>query len=102
MLIVNTYHHIEDRPAYFRNLQDDLAPGGRVAVIEPNEDLDGILGLTLDEGHTSSASSVREEMRRAGYRLDEEHDFLPVQIFSVWSIETPAPRESVSADPRTR
>ena len=85
VLIVNTFHHIEDRPAYFRKLQADLSPGGRVAVIEPNEDLGGVLSLALDEGHKSSAADVREEMRDAGYRLDAEHDFLPVQIFSVWA-----------------
>jgi SAM-dependent methyltransferase len=84
VLLVNTFHHIEDRPAYFRRLRGDLAPGGRVAVIEPDEDLGGVLSLALDEGHTSSAPAVEAEMRAAGYRLDAEHDFLPVQIFSVW------------------
>ncbi len=90
VLIVNTYHHIEDRPVYFRNLQADLAPGGRVAVIEPDEDLGGVLSLALDEGHKSSATAVRQEMFDAGYRLEEEHDFLPVQIFSVFAPEPAA------------
>jgi ubiquinone/menaquinone biosynthesis C-methylase UbiE len=34
VVTVDTYHHIEDRPVYFRNLRRDLAPGGRVAVID--------------------------------------------------------------------
>ncbi len=85
VLIVNTYHHIEDRPAYFRRLRNDLRPGGRVAVIEPNEDLGGILSLALDEGHKSSASSVEEEMLEAGYRVEARHEFLPVQIFRIFS-----------------
>lgn len=85
VLIVNTYHHIGDRPAYFRRLKQDLRPGGRVAVIEPNEDLGGVLRLALDEGHTSSAPSVEQEMRDAGYRVDARHDFLPVQIFRVFT-----------------
>ena len=84
VLIVNTYHHIEDRLGYFRRLQRDLKPGGRVAVIEPNQDLDGILSLALDEGHTSSAADVEQEMQEAGYVLDGRHDFLPVQIFRVF------------------
>jgi predicted methyltransferase len=87
VLIVNTFHHIENRPGYFRRLQADLSPRGRVAVIEPNEDLGGVLSLALDEGHKSSATDVRDEMRAAGYRLEAEHDFLPVQIFSVWAPE---------------
>jgi ubiquinone/menaquinone biosynthesis C-methylase UbiE len=85
VLIVNTYHHIEDRPAYFRRLQRDLEPGGRVAVIDPNQDLGGLLGLTLDEGHKSSAAAVEAEMREAGYRVVARHEFLPVQIFRVFS-----------------
>ena len=91
VLIVNTYHHIEDRPAYFRRLKLDLRPGGRVAVIEPNQDLSGVLSLTLDDGHTSSAPRVEQEMREAGYRVDARHDFLPVQIFRVF---TPDPDAS--------
>ncbi len=85
ILIVNTYHHIEDRPAYFRRLKRDLRPGGRVAVIDPNEDLGGILALSLDEGHKSSAAVVEAEMREAGYRVEARHDFLPVQIFRVFA-----------------
>lgn len=85
VLLVNTYHHIEDRPAYFRRLQQDLRPGGRVAVIEPNEDLGGVLRLFLDEGHTSSATEVKQEMGEAGYGVEATHDLLPVQIFEVFS-----------------
>ena len=90
VLLVNTFHHIEGRPAYFRRLQEDLAPGGRVAVIEPDEELGGVLSLTLDEGHTSSAGALALEMRDAGYRLEAEHEFLPVQIFSVWRVGSSA------------
>ncbi len=90
ILIVNTYHHIEDRPAYFRRLRRDLRPGGRVAVIDPNEDLGGILALALDEGHKSSAAVVEQEMRKAGYRVEARHDFLPVQIFRVFATDPDA------------
>ena len=92
VLIVNTYHHIEDRAVYFRQLKQDLRPAGRVAVIEPNEDLGGLLGLTLDEGHKSSAPVVEAEMREAGFRVVARHDFLPVQVFRIFaSEETTAP-----------
>jgi ubiquinone/menaquinone biosynthesis C-methylase UbiE len=84
VLLVNTYHHIEDRPAYFRGLQRNLRPGARVAIIEPNEELGGLLSLALDEGHTSSASNVENEMRAAGYVVAARHEFLPVQIFRVF------------------
>jgi arsenite methyltransferase len=85
VLVVNTYHHVEDRPAYFRRLRGNLRPGGRVAVIDPNQDLGGILGLALEEGHRSSAPVVEEEMREAGYEVEARYDFLPVQIFRVFT-----------------
>ncbi len=85
VLIVNTYHHIADRPRYFAKLREILRPGGRIAVIEPNADLGGILALTLEDGHKSHASEVVGEMQEAGYRQVESLDFLPVQIFEVFS-----------------
>ena len=90
VLVVNTYHHIAARPEYFRGLQRDLGPGGRVAVIEPNRDLGGVLSLALDEGHTSSARDVEEEMREAGDRVEARHELLPVQIFLVFAPEPDA------------
>lgn len=86
VLLVNSYHHIDERPAYFRRLQADLAPGGQVAIIEPNEDLGGVLGLFLDEGHTSRAGDVHAEMAAAGYRSAFSPDVLPVQIFEVFEV----------------
>lgn len=34
VLIVNTWHHIADRPAYARKLVAGMAPGGRVFVVD--------------------------------------------------------------------
>jgi ubiquinone/menaquinone biosynthesis C-methylase UbiE len=87
VLIVNTYHHIEARPDYFRRLRDDLAEGGRVAVLDPNEELTGIFSLFLDEGHTSRVGDVRKEMEEAGYQRLESHDFLLAQVFEVFGPE---------------
>ena len=84
ILIVNTYHHIEEREVYFGKLRGDLAPGGRVAVIEPDAELTGILGLCVEEGHASRSSHVEREMRAAGYRRLESLDLLPIQIFEIF------------------
>jgi ubiquinone/menaquinone biosynthesis C-methylase UbiE len=85
VLIVNTYHHIEDRPAYFTRLMRDLSPSGRVAIIEPDAELHGVLGLFVAEGHHSSVSGIAEEMGAAGYRPSASHDFLAVQVFEVFA-----------------
>ena len=87
VLLVNTYHHIEDRPDYFSKLRKDLRPEGRVSVIDPNLELGGILGLTLDEGHQTAVGDLQGEMREAGYRELDRFDFLPVQIFAVYTPE---------------
>ncbi len=84
VLIVNTYHHIEDRSDYIARLRGDLAPTGRVAIIEPNGDLSGVLSLFLDNGHTSSAPALIEEMREAGYQPLGSYEFLPTQVFEVF------------------
>jgi ubiquinone/menaquinone biosynthesis C-methylase UbiE len=84
VLVVNTYHHIEDRERYFRKLLVDLAPEGRVAVIEPDAELTGILGLFVENGHGSRASDVEREMREAGCRRLESIDLLPIQIFEIF------------------
>ena len=95
VLIVNTYHHIEDRPDYFRRLRSDLSYTGRIAVLEPNEDAGGVVSLFITEGHTSSAPRVREEMREAGYEAIASYDFVAPQIFEVF-----IPREAEAVSQR--
>lgn len=85
VLLVNTYHHIEDRPDYFERLRADLSSKGRVAILEPNESLGGVLSLFLKDGHTSLAEDIAMELRQAGYERAKSFDFLPVQIFEVYA-----------------
>jgi arsenite methyltransferase len=81
VLTVDTYHHIDDRPAYFRELQRDLAPGGRVAVI----DYDGRKGWFVRwMGHSTPRDLLLREMDEAGYEVAEEHDFIDRQSFVVF------------------
>jgi ubiquinone/menaquinone biosynthesis C-methylase UbiE len=81
VLIVDTYHHLEDRPAYFRNLRRDLASGGRVAVI----DYDGRKGWFVRLlGHTTPREELLREMAEAGYEVAEEFDFIDRQSFVIF------------------
>lgn len=77
IILVDTYHHVPDRERYFRNLRKSLKPGGRLAIID----------FTMDSpvGPPRSAripaDQVKKELAGAGYRLAQEHTFLPHQYF---------------------
>lgn len=77
----NTYHHIADRSAYFRRVLADLAPNGRVAIVE----FDGRGGwFARTFGHFTSADEIAREMREAGYEQLAKHEILPRQSFSIF------------------
>jgi SAM-dependent methyltransferase len=78
-LLVDVYHHIDDRADYFRALRASLKPGGRVAIIDFRP------GSPRGPRHKIPASVVEDEMRRAGYVPTERHDFLPDQYFIVFA-----------------
>lgn len=90
VFLCNTYHHIEQRPAYFARLRRDLDADGQVAVVDPDADLTGVLRLFQHEGHMTDAAALDDEMRQAGYRSSVRHRFLPTQIFAVFTPEARA------------
>jgi len=80
VILVDVYHHVENREQYFRRLQNSLKPGGRLAIID--------FRIDSRAGQPPSARSapdrVKAEMKRAGYALAQEHAFLPNQYFLVF------------------
>ncbi len=80
ILMVDTFHHIEDRDRYFRTLHDSLKPGGRIAIID--------FRMDSPEGPPKSARStpdgIKAELNRTGYTLVQEHAFLPKQYFLIF------------------
>jgi len=80
VILVDVYHHIEDRERYFRQLQNSLKAGGRVAVIDFRMDsLDG-----PPKAARIAPDRVKAEFEKAGYVLVVEHAFLPNQYFLVF------------------
>jgi cyclopropane fatty-acyl-phospholipid synthase-like methyltransferase len=81
-ILLNVYHHISERPAYFKRLRSALRPGGRVAIVDfrPESPVGAPKHMRL------SADRITAEMKAAGYRLDASHDFLPRQNFLVFRL----------------
>ena len=81
VLVVDTYHHIPNRAAYFKGLAKGLTAGGRVAIVDFRKD--------APEGPPPQfrfeAAQIVDEMAKAGYRLETEHKFLPRQHFLVFN-----------------
>jgi arsenite methyltransferase len=80
----NVCHHIPNRPEYFRRLKDILKPSGRIAIVEyRNAKRFNFRGMF---GHYVPKEVIIKEMNEAGYRLQEDLDFLPEQSFTVFSL----------------
>jgi ubiquinone/menaquinone biosynthesis C-methylase UbiE len=81
ILIVDTFHHIDDRLTYLRGLRRCLRPGGRVAVIDWQK---RDLPVGPPPEHKLAREQVLEEMEAAGYTLADEPGILPYQYFLVF------------------
>jgi arsenite methyltransferase len=81
LFVCDTYHHITDRPDYFRRVLIDLAPRGRVAIVEYDERAGGFASAF---GHFTTADQIEREMRDAGYEPVAKHDILPRQSFQIF------------------
>lgn len=80
VLIVDTYHHIDNRIAYFSKLKASLRPNGRLAIVD--------FKAESPEGpppeHRIPPEKVTSELEAAGYTLVATHLFLPRQYFLVF------------------
>ncbi len=83
VLVVDTYHHIDDRPAYFARLRQKLAPGGRVAVVDFRRGQP----MGPPDAHKIPPEQLKQEMAAAGYAVSADYDFLPNQYFLVFTPE---------------
>jgi len=81
ILIVNTYHHIPNRVAYFRALTERLRPGGRLAIVDYRPGAEG--GGPPDE-FRFTAAEIDAELSEAGFERDAAHDFLPRQHLLIY------------------
>jgi cyclopropane fatty-acyl-phospholipid synthase-like methyltransferase len=86
-LLVDVYHHIGDRRAYFERLKGALKPGARVAIIDFTMDAE----MGPPPRARVPQAQVKRELAAAGYVLADEPDFLPNQYFLIFTASV-APR----------
>jgi ubiquinone/menaquinone biosynthesis C-methylase UbiE len=73
----NVTHHLKNRVDYFKNLRQFLKPDGKIAVIEYHKN-------SFHLGHNVPKETIIEEMKKAGYLLEKEFNFLPEQHFTIY------------------
>jgi predicted methyltransferase len=76
ILVVDTYHHIDDRTRYFAALQSSLRSGGRLVIIDFKTDSPN--GPPAQ--HRIAPERVTQELAAAGFALMEKLEFLPRQF----------------------
>ena len=89
ILIVDTYHHFDDRRTYLPALRRFLRPGGRVAIVDWHK-RELPVGPAMD--HKLAREQVLDEMQASGFTLAAEHTMLPYQYFLVFAQAEPGDR----------
>lgn len=80
----NVYHHIPNRLKYLQILGEGLGKDGKIIIIEHNGS--GYLNFNKLFGHYIKPEIIKNEMKKVGYILDEEHDFITQQSFTIFKI----------------
>ena len=83
VLIVDTYHHIPNREAYFNALKAQMKPGARLAIVDFRKGAPS----GPPEEFRFTPDQISAELTRAGFTLQTSHDFLPRQIFLVYATD---------------
>ena len=76
IFICDTWHHISNRVEYARRLKNDLAPGGRVVIVDFHK---RELPIGPPPEAKMSEEEVLSEFKQAGFRLVASLDVLPYQ-----------------------
>jgi len=88
VLVVNTYHHFQDGPAYLRKLAAALRPGGRIVNVDFQKRETGV-GPAV--AHRVAREAFLADAAAAGLAVQREETFLPHQYLVVLAPPAPAP-----------
>lgn len=98
ILVVDTYHHFDDRMHYLSTLTRTLKPNGHLVIIDYYK---RALPVGPPSDHKIARDDIVREVEEAGYRLEREPTFLPYQYFLVFGRADAAtpPAPSTAAAP---
>jgi ubiquinone/menaquinone biosynthesis C-methylase UbiE len=82
VLIVDTWHHIDDRLHYLAKLAAGLKKDGRVAVVDFKK---GDFPVGPPDAHKLTADAVAAEFVAGGWKLAKQWDELPYQYVLVFT-----------------
>ena len=80
ILIVDTWHHIGQRPAYSAKLKKALAPGGQVVIVDFEP---GAKGPGPKQHHRLSSEQVIQELKKGGLKARAIRESLPYQYIVI-------------------
>lgn len=90
ILVVNTYHHIQERTAYFGRLSSLITEGGRLVIVDYKQ---GDLPHGPPEAMRIPPEIVQQELEAAGYSLStSDLESLPYQYVLVFE---PTPEHEI-------
>lgn len=89
VLIVNTYHHFPDGPAFLRKVRHVLRRGGRIVNVDFAK-RETPVGPPVE--HRVAREDFLRDAKKAGLALVAEHAFLPHQYFLVLGLRAPQSR----------
>ncbi|WP_053955000.1 class I SAM-dependent methyltransferase [Inediibacterium massiliense] len=86
IFVRNVFHHINNAEVYFRNIQKNLNPNGKIAIIEwlPNTKR----GYPIRTDHSTSEIEIRKVMKVAGFQQIRSFDFLDNQSFNIFKLNS--------------
>lgn len=84
VLVVNTFHHIDNRVQYFKDLKTSLAERARIVIIDFTTQ--SPVGPPKD--HRIDRAEVIAELKESGFALKKENNFLPNQYFLEFETRT--------------
>lgn len=89
VVLVDVYHHLQDRKAYFRGLLSAMKPGGMLAIVDLTKEAP--FGPPVDERLTPD--QVQTELTAAGWTFHDAVDGLPHQYMLRFTAASEAPAD---------